>query len=799
MPIAALLAGKARSVFQDGVIVSGITRYLALWLLTAVLLWPAMAIAAPSPVVLSDELAARPTPLVLLDNAEVLEDASGQLSLAALLAGEYAFQPITSVNGLADLRLTRSAYWVRVDIRNQSSKTDWYFSLSGSLSRQVQVYWSTNGVGEPFVQQTLLEHTRMLRYRLSLPPHHLQRLYFRVQDNNAPLVIEARLYSPQQMLTAVMVEYPLYSFVVGGLLTLALYNLLYFVYLRDRSFLALSCFIAGFVLEMGNHSGLLYYFGFLRENLSAMGSSFGLITIAAGISLVMNWLEVRQYLPQWYPWFRAAFWLCLLLIPVQGVLGYGTAVAGILALVLAIPFLVAGILRYQQGFRSTRMLVVGALLVIGAFIPSLLRGAGLIGDVPLLTDGMYFVLLVALVMLSLTQAEQVRMKSKQAERIAAANHAKDEFLTTMSHELRTPMNAVVGAGRLLKLTTLSELQNEYVTRLNISSRHMLALINDILDLARLDSHLLSMENIPFRLERVLQQVEQLLLEQARSKGLCLTLDNRFHVLKKQLAGDPTRLKQILLNLLGNAIKFTPQGVVSLTVIPQDVSSGHASLLFEVRDSGIGMSATQQQKLFQPFSQADSSTARQYGGSGLGLAISHKLVRRMGGELKVESHTGQGSRFFFTLTLPLQQALSEAETALPVMFTAAFPAGFRVLLVDDDEMNRFFGKALIGSLGVSVEVAESGEETLQLLQETVFDLVFMDISMPDMDGYETTRQIRRDRRFAALPVVALTAHAIAGERERCLAAGLDDYLTKPFELEQLQMAIWRWSSSAVAIE
>lgn len=758
---------------------------LALWL-------PAITFADSSSLRLTDAQAAREEPLPVLEHTGMLQDPGGKLTLQDVLANGAGFLPVQSRDGKLDMFLTNSAYWLRVELLNRSAQKDWYLSLTGSLSRKVEVYLGADTGGRPFIQQPLLPHAHANQYRLSLPVNTNHWLYLRIQDRQAPLVIEPVLYSSTQMLAETMVTYPLYSFAVGGLLTLAIYNLLYFFYLRDRSFLALSAFILGFLLEMGNHSGLWHYFGFLHQHFGGVGNAFGFMAIAASISLAANWLELRQYLPGFYRLFRLAFWISLLLIPLHWWVGYGAAFAGGLALLLLVPYVTATVIRFRQGFRFSFMLRAGILLVLFGFIPTLLRGVGWMGDVPLLTDSMYFVLLLALVMLSLTQAEQVRMKSDRAERIAAANQAKDEFLTTMSHELRTPMNAVVNAGRLLQMTSLSATQNEYVTRMGISAHHMLALVDDILDLARLDSSLLHMEELPFQLADVLRQTEQLLVEQARGKHLQLSITNRFHPLKKQLAGDPTRLRQVLLNLLNNAIKFTPRGGVSLTVSPQEISSDSARLLFEVRDTGIGISEADRQKLFQPFSQLDSSTARQYGGSGLGLAISYKLVRCMGGELQVDSLPGRGSCFFFTLNFPLQEQQPESRPAINAVSSPILPDGLRILLVDDDEMNRFFGGELIRSLGVVVDVADSGEMALQLLRQQAFDLVFMDVGMPGMDGYETTRQLRADPRFRHLPVLALTAHAITGERKRCLAAGMDDYLTKPFDIDQLEGAVWRWS-------
>lgn len=756
---------------------------LCLWFYLLVL--PGSAFAAV--VQLSDDRGDQSGFLPLLGYTDIMQDAEGKLTLADVLAAADDFRPVDVANGQLDLYLTHSAYWLRTEIHNTSGEEDWYFELTGSLSRKVQVFFGTGQTVADLEAQSLLPYMRTLQYRLRVPENSTRFLYFRVEDRHAPLVIEPRLYAARQVLAEALLTHPLYSFFLGGLLTLAVYNLFYFFHLRDHSFLALSVFILGFVVELANHTGIWYYFSFTRHYLAGMGSVFGLIAVAAFTSLIVNWFELRACLPRVYRLMRGAFWGVLCLIPLQWWLGYGTLFAGLAALLLLGAVLVIAVMRFRQGFRLTLMLKLGALLAFIGVVPTLLRGAGLIGDVYFLTDSMYFILLLALVMLSLTQAEQVRLKSEQAERVATANQAKDEFLTTMSHELRTPMTAVVNAGRLLKQTPLNAAQNEYVTRLNMSSKHMLSLINDILDLARLDSHLLDVENIPFRLEQVMQQLQQLLEQQADNKQLSFILDNQCFLLKKQLTGDPTRLQQVLLNLMGNAIKFTSQGEVGLKVIPREVTADTVRLFFEVWDTGIGMSAAQQQKLFKPFSQADSSTSRQYGGSGLGLAISQKLVQRMGGNLSVSSRPGQGSRFRFVLDFSLQDFSPEQQVVMQT--PQAVPLeGVRVLLIDDEEMNRFFGSKLIASLGVSVTVADSGEAALALLEHQKFDLLFMDVSMPDMDGYETTRRIRADNRFLNLPIIALTAHAIVGERERCIAAGMDDYLTKPFELGQLQTKI-----------
>ena len=740
------------------------------------------------------------TSIALMPYADILEDPTGQLTLKAVTSGTDDFHPPLNIKKpqALDMGFTQSAFWFRIKITNQSKKTDWYLLHAGGLSRQVQIYLQSDDISQPAIELALMAHTRGMISNFYSPEHHSHSLYFRIQDKQTPLFISPNLTHVSSLLKWVMADYPLYSFVLGGLLVLALYNFIYFLYLRDRGFLALSCFIVAFVLEIGNHAGVLFYYTFFPEYLRSVGSLFAFIAIISAMSLLYHWLNIPKNLPQWKTPLIVAFVISVGLAIVTPFFPYSVAIAGLWASYLLLVGLIIIINFYQKGLRLPLSMVLAILVFCISIIPSLLRGAGFISDIGLLTNITFLTLLIALVLLSLTQAEQVRHKAQQAERIAAISRSKDEFLTTMSHELRTPMNAVVGAGNLLKLTALSADQQALVSRLNISSQHMLSLINDILDLARVDSNLLRMESIPFSLDTILQQLEQLVIGAIHKHHLQLTLNNQFNPIKKQLLGDPTRLQQILLNLLSNAIKFTKEGSISLTVIAEAVSDNRVTLRLEVRDSGIGISAEQQQTLFKPFSQADKSTARQYGGSGLGLAISHKLVKQMGGKLNVTSILEQGSCFFFTLNFPLQETLVETNstTASPTLSKTAF-ANLHILLVDDDEMNRFFGAKLFKAIGVQVETADSGEQAILCLQTQRFDLVFMDVSMPGIDGYETTRRIRAEDDFSDLLIIALTAHAIAGIRERCLLAGMNDYLTKPFDIEQLEKMIQHWMGKAVS--
>lgn len=763
---------------------------LLLWCL--LLFLPVKTYATDAVLLLSDAFTKGSEPSRITQYFEMLEDPGGQLSLGEVTSGAYDARFARNRQDALDINFTRSAYWLRTRLVNHSQEENWYLSFPGSLSQQGDLYVRQDATTHAFMQNTPIPYFKDNIYHLQFIRDTPYTLYMRVQNTQDPFYLLLEIQAAPVMLQQVVREYPLFSFIFSGLLTLAFYNFMYFLYLRDHSFLALSGFILTFALTLGNHLGLLHYFPSFREIFEPVSNSVALIALASCASFSISIVDMQKNLPGMYRVFRAYFWLVCLLIPVVIFLPYGLMLAGAMASTLSILVLVALAMLSLRGVKLASSLIFAVLIFVASIVPALLRTLGLIDNYPFLSEGPYVGLLLSLVLLSLTQAEQIRHSREQAERVAASNQAKDDFLTTMSHELRTPMNAVVGAGNLLKITPLSSKQGEYVQKLEISARHMLDLVNDILDLARADSSQLRLECIPFELDELLHQTEQLLTEQAEKKQLALKWENLFQPRRRScLVGDPTRLKQVLLNLQANAIKFTEHGHVSLSIIPLQTTDDEVTLQFSVSDTGIGIKQEQLQHLFQPFSQADSSTTRRYGGSGLGLAISSKLVGRMGGVLAVESIPGQGSRFFFTLSFSLQAASDElaardAKDVLPDKF-----CGYHVLLVDDEPMNLFFGSELLRSLGMTVTAAESGVEAIDLLRQEPIDLVLMDVSMPGMDGYQTTRRIRAEYQRPDLPVIALTAHAIAGERERCLAAGMDDYLAKPFEVEQLKVMLWRW--------
>lgn len=384
---------------------------------------------------------------------------------------------------------------------------------------------------------------------------------------------------------------------------------------------------------------------------------------------------------------------------------------------------------------------------------------------------------------------QIVLAEQESKAAEEASKAKSQFLAHMSHEIRTPLNGIIGVADLLNGTPLSEEQNNYVKTIRNSGEALLSIINDILDFSKIEAGKLDLENTSFSLPELCETIQSIFIAPLQNKGLTFEL-NMTPQVPIYIASDPLRIKQILINLIGNAIKFTSKGKITLQLDAQTTQDQKIRLTLQVSDTGIGISPDQQHKLFAAFSQIDASTTRKYGGTGLGLQISLKLAELMGGNIELESEEGKGS--CFTVHLLVDPAVEPTrQQQNNRVISVKPPQDVRVLVAEDNPTNQMVVKAMLKKLGYDPVIVGNGAEAIETAHHQVFDVILMDCQMPVLDGFAATQQLRAEAKFTQLPIIALTAGATLEEQQQCFDAGMTDFLSKPITIDALQKGLAKW--------
>jgi signal transduction histidine kinase len=752
----------------------------------------------------------------------VFEDVRGDASIEDITspALQASFRPHDKA--VLNAGYSRSVFWLRLDLHYQPVQLEgaqpWLLELAYPPLDHLELYLPApeggfrlaqrTGDALPFASREIKQHNYL--FELKLPPNQPQRIYLRLQSQGsiqAPLT----LWAPNAYLEEQPARIYVLGIIYGVLLVMLIYNLFIFLSVRDTSYLYYIFYIASFGLYQVSVNGAGIEYFWPNNPWWANAATPFLIGSAAlfGCQFARSFLHTAEHSP-WVDRILLVMMACgagVMVLAVTVSYALALRLATFLALAFTVVIFVAGVLAWLRGMRVARYFIIAwsAFLAGGAI--NTLMVLGYLPNVFLTMYASQIGSALEVGLLSLALADRINaMKEERArilhdaglelealnQELANNNRLKDEFLATVTHELRTPMNGVIGSLELMQMVRLDGELAQYQKTAASSARDMMRMVNDILTLTELQAGKLYPRREPFSLRGLFDGLRAQYAPRAEDKGLRfeLLLDES---LPDTLEGDAGKLAQSLGCLLDNAIKFTSHGAVQLRVSRVGNGSDNLPLCIEVVDSGVGFETPPQVRLYQRFQQLDGSMTREYGGLGIGLAICRQLVDLLGGSLSHESQPGQGSRFRLEVPLALPvQAPAQAVAPRPVNAPALRqPQQCTVLVVEDNAINQLVTRGMLLKLGYQVRTADNGAEALELLRNESVDAILLDCQMPLMDGFATCRALRNLPGCADVPVLAITAHSHSGDRERCLAAGMSDYLAKPVKFEQLRRLLHDW--------
>jgi two-component system, sensor histidine kinase LadS len=782
------------------------------FLAVAVLLlgWAGNVLASPEPV-----NANAVTELVLGRHLMVLVDDTNLLNIDDIRRPEYErrFEPVfvdTPYYGR-----THSTYWFRLQLAFDQPGDPRLIEIAYPHLRQITLYQQTNGgplkVTESGYSVALDDRSHCLRFCFMVKGEAgIHTLYFRVKTDS-PLFLPITLRSPEEQLLSERISMGSATFFYGAFIVMALFNLFVYFSTQERSYLIYVIYITSLVIWTSSHDGLLRELVLQQYgNLASYTTHFllTLLPVIFGALFCQTFLKTRETMPLHHRLF--SFLIALCLVDVLMVLITGRMVLPNSVNLLSVTFSVAGlsasILGWMRGLKTARFFLTAWVAVILGMLMWVLTISGVLPFNPLTAFGVHVGALLETILLSLAlgdrinvlQAERIQVEQdairkleESNQKLEASNRFKDEFLSTVSHELRTPMNGIVGATELLEHTPLNSEQFKYLSTINRSSRDMLAMVENILTYTQFEAGTAAISNQAIKLRKLLDEIAA----HYRGRAAVQQLDFRYFIdpsIPDDLVGDQDKLKLLLEHLLDNAAKFTDHGQIRFDVTIDDEHS-HAReiwLRFVIKDTGCGVPESLQKEIFDSFKQADGSMTRRKGGLGIGLALCKRIVDILQGQMIFKSAAQQGTTV--VVTLPFQPCMTSIELVPDQIVPTIDPATVDVLVVEDNYVNKLVLEGFLKKLGFNVFTAENGKEAIAMLEKRLFNLILMDCQMPVMDGFEATRQTRQlTNANANIPIIAVTANANPGDRERCIAAGMNDYMKKPFSQTTLVAAINRW--------